>query len=350
MIYHPFLQLIVPMHQSKSIHRPVFRYAVRRAFTLVELLVVITIIGILIALLLPAVQSAREAARRVQCTNNLKQLSLGMLTHEHQQGFFPTGGFFESGVGAWKIGLPDKGFGEKQPGGWFYNLLPFIEQQVIHDVGRGETDAVRRALWAKQLAQPMAVANCPSRRPPATYGLGAYENEDHWSNVDFPTGGLAKLDYAVNAGSTQYCWAMAPDLFAQHNGISYGNSKVTVSDIRDGLSNTYVVGEKYVNPDYYINGMGMGDDNGMYSAHDWDGARYTYYNPIAPHAGSYAPLQDTPGLAGALQEAAFGSAHEGSFNMAFCDGSVRSISYTIDGQVHANLGSRNDDQPTDGKY
>ena len=79
---------------------------------------VITIIGVLVALLLPAVQAAREAARQMQCRNNLKQLSLGMLNHESQMGFFPTGGFFPSGVGAWWIGEPDRGFGEKQYGGW----------------------------------------------------------------------------------------------------------------------------------------------------------------------------------------------------------------------------------------
>src|SRR5687768_6477407 len=86
-----------------------------RGFTLVELLVVIAIIGILVALLLPAVQAARESARRTQCKNHLKQLSLAFLTHENTYGYFPSGGW------GWVwTGDPDLGSGERQPGGWAY--------------------------------------------------------------------------------------------------------------------------------------------------------------------------------------------------------------------------------------
>ena len=97
----------------------------RNGFTLVELLVVIAIIGVLVALLLPAIQAAREAARRTQCINNLKQLALGCQNHHDTHGHFPTGGW-----GWYWVGDPDRGFGKEQPGGWAYNLLPFFEQQA----------------------------------------------------------------------------------------------------------------------------------------------------------------------------------------------------------------------------
>lgn len=101
----------------------------RRAFTLVELLVVIAIIGILIGLLLPAINAARESARRVTCRNNLKQQGLACLNYISTNGIYPTGGW------GWNwVGDPNMGYKEAQPGGWCYNLLPFLEFNALHEM------------------------------------------------------------------------------------------------------------------------------------------------------------------------------------------------------------------------
>jgi prepilin-type N-terminal cleavage/methylation domain-containing protein/prepilin-type processing-associated H-X9-DG protein len=317
-------------------------------FTLVELLVVITIIGILIALLLPAVQAAREAARRVQCQNNLKQLALACLTHERELRFYPTGGW-----GWLWTGDPDRGFNEKQPGGWFYNILPYLEQQPLHDLGAGVAPVAKKTTAAAVIGTPLEMLICPTRRRVILYPTP-------WTmyNAD-STPKIGRSDYAGNAGDKgfaclfpttlaqgddpNYVWCNGND--PKFTGVMFQRSKIEVSRISDGTSSTYLVGEKYLDPDYYDTGQDGCDDQNAFVGYDCDPLRVA----TAPQGGSggWMPAQDQPG-AGA-NSFAFGSAHAVGLNMAFCDGSVQVISYTIDPNVHSYLSNRSDGQQIDAK-
>lgn len=121
-----------------------------RGMTLFELLVVVAIIAVVVALLLPAVQSVRESARRVQCGNNLKQLGAGALQHEAAHGYYLSGGW-----GCYWGGDPDRGFGPEQPGGWISNVLPFNEQQPLWQIGAGQTPSQKQATAVTVFATPL---------------------------------------------------------------------------------------------------------------------------------------------------------------------------------------------------
>src|SRR5262245_14641374 len=170
----------------------------RTAFTLLELLVVIAVIGILLALLLPAVQSAREAARIVECKNHLKQVGIAWLHHHSVHNFFPTGGW-----GANWAGDPDQGFDKRQPGGWAYNILPFLEERDIHDLGRGMVYGGapdKKDVLARAAQSSTSMFLCPSRRSQTvpflfTLQLTSYANIN-LRNV--PT--VWRGDYCANAG------------------------------------------------------------------------------------------------------------------------------------------------------
>ena len=276
-------------------------------FTLVELLVVITIIGILIALLLPAVQAAREAARNMQCQNNLKQLGLAAANHESAHGYLPAGGWWW----LW-VGDPDRGTDWRQPGGWIYNALPYLDQQPLHDLQAGKAiGSPERVAAATQMCQTqLAVMTCPTRRAPQPV-TGWPPIPLHFNFADLGDK-LSVNDYAVNAGdsydtSVTECtgWSGPTSLAqadsagmaafgvcaAHSTGVNYSGSAVPIAEINDGTSNTYLFGEKYLNPDFYTQVYTSASGT---TAQDEDGnALIGFKGPIARYTAS-RPTVTTP--------------------------------------------------------
>jgi prepilin-type N-terminal cleavage/methylation domain-containing protein/prepilin-type processing-associated H-X9-DG protein len=308
----------------------------RSAFTLVELLVVIAIIGILTSLLLPGVQAAREAGRRAQCANHLKQWGLAARMHVDSHKFFPSAGW-----GSQWAGEPDLGFGRKQPGSWLYSCLAFVEEGALYQLGSGQPS--KKPTRVQLVTTPIALFYCPSRRDVATYHIGyGYHNSD-----PIPNNLAAHTDYAANSGTVLLDPTWGPGDYAAAKtypfqlgtGVCDRGSEVTLAQVRDGLSHTYFCGEKYVNGDHYTDGMDGGDDQSAYCGFDADTGRFTYDTPLA----DYLNL-------GVSAMMSFGSAHLGGFQMAFCDGSVRTIEYEIDLTTHQYLSNRDDGKVLTGTY
>ena len=333
------------------------RSARATGFTLVELLVVIAIIALLIALLLPAVQSVRETARMVQCRNNLRQIGIAATQHTSTHGHLPTGGW---GWG-W-IGDPDRGFNHRQPGGWVFTVLPFMEQEPLYSLQAGLTGSARSAAGAKLITTPLAGFQCPSRRP--------VQNYVHWGwTFKFAdrVAAVAKSDYAANGGDRNF-FPSAGGLWSSHchnpdcgpantpsdaelvasveavnlnpatqpTGVVFTMSVITPASVRDGLSTTLFAGEKSLNPDHYTTGQSGGDNETMYVGVNSETIR-------AANSGTPA-LQDRRGVD---MFNSFGSAHSGQFATVRCDGSVHMLSYDIDPTTYTRLANRRDGEAID---
>jgi prepilin-type N-terminal cleavage/methylation domain-containing protein len=325
------------------------------AFTLVELLVVITVIGILAALMLPAIQSSREAARKTQCKNNLRQMCIGFLGHETAHRFLPS-----SGWGNQWIGDPDGGFGPTQPGGWAYSILPYMGYQTLWDQGNRLSDVLRTpVLGEEQPSDPMIprlvttvvpLFNCPTKREARLYPIHPVHNYLAFNassctsstNCEVPRG-----DYLANSGSinpydnsgpqlpSSPPWYRVAKSLTKQNGVSFAQSKVRVAEITDGASKTAMVGEKYQDPVNYYTGFDHRDNQCVFSGHNSDNNGYT--------GDGGAVMRPRIDRDNSIQARHFGSAHREGLHMAYCDGSVHFIESDVDSRIWFLLGGRNDD-------
>lgn len=292
----------------------------KSGFTLVELLVVIAIIGVLMGLLLPAVQNAREAARQMQCTNNMRQLGTAVQAHNaNNQGRFPSGGH-----GYPYIGDRERGSDFNQRGGWTYNVLPFLELATLH-----------QADISTRVTTPVSFFYCPSCRPAKNYPSRAREVISDSQQTTGPSM-MPKSDYAANRGAYSNVEA-SEDANNPSGGLIFKQSMVYEKDVTDGLSNTILVGERSLNLSFAsITNPPLGDDDDCFlGGQNYDTLR------------CYANGQLYQSRIGASNANAFGSVHLGFVGFMFADGHCQSVSYSVTSEVLKRLLHREDGQLVD---
>jgi prepilin-type N-terminal cleavage/methylation domain-containing protein len=282
----------------------------RAGFSIVELMVVIFIIGLLAALLLPAIQSARESGRRVHCRNNLKQIGLAQIAIEKAHGRFAT----------------DVDVLQREAS-WITLLFPYLEERALFDEWArtvGFHRPVDNSLGPRRsigqiYGTPVGIFYCPTRRP-----AQAYE-------------GSAKTDYALNGGASQGpndrhvhrpgIWERAIMPEPPYRVVS---RKVRAKDVKDGLSHTYLIGEKALSSDNYLTGKHEGERGSIFNCQRGSCVRFAVRTPVV----------DVPAEESCWNCHNFGSAHLTHWNAAYCDGSVHALSYEMDFLTHKALATR----------
>lgn len=333
----------------------------QRGFTLVELLVVIAIIGVLVALLLPAIQAAREAARRSQCQTNLKNIGLALQMHHDSQLRLPNSRRTHDYIT------------------WAAEIWPYLEAGNISQVWDntqtyyGQTDAARSA--------QVPIYYCPTRRGPMLSVTGDNDAGSAASSLNFP-GALS--DYACNVGDTHPDASDTDNTYQRSDGtlkeptgpfrhagrgktdaqananagdVVYGETdlsavqlwnSVSFRQIEDGLSNTVLVGEKHV-PQGLSGGAEQwfghitAKDNSVYNADSWAsaGRRGGHQIPISnPKDGGADPRAGD-------RNKSFGSWHNGICHFVFGDGSVHAIDNNIDIYMYGQICNKSDGKPVD---
>jgi prepilin-type N-terminal cleavage/methylation domain-containing protein/prepilin-type processing-associated H-X9-DG protein len=319
----------------------------RPGFTMIELVVVVAIIAVLLALILPAVQSSREAARRTQCVNNLLQIGIAIENYEATNNVLPPGVIDTKGPVVEKVA--------SYQFGWISRILPYFEQKNVYNHLDFRSGVYMPAnLTARSVAMNVLLCPSDSRR---SYGRNNFQN--------FGTGGAsASIPGFIDAASTAYA-ACHNDVEAPidvgNTGVFFLNRHIRLDDIEDGLAHTIFVGEKRT----------VGDELGWAS-----GTRATLRNtgtpinqtfldpsdlssfqeelaqlerPAGPVDAKPDPTPDQPPPAPASREpvavGGFGSHHPGGSNFLFGDGSVHYLRTNINERIYRLLGGRADGNP-----
>jgi prepilin-type N-terminal cleavage/methylation domain-containing protein len=290
----------------------------RRAFTLVELLVVIAIIGILVALLLPAVQAAREAARRTQCFNNLKQVGLGAQNFHSAFGYFPPGALRAPASGALpqvctKLGVKTNGVNHS----WAIFLLPYMEQQNLYQQYNLNADWSSPANQAVR-ESPLSILTCPTAPGGST--------RSYTKTVSGTAVKVAAADYGPNnAYSSTLEGAGYADVTVNRAGVLQVNQTWSIPEIHDGASNTLLVSEDAGRPDRYQAGRMVAANaqlDGGWADHECE---YITHGYSADGTKSPGPCHTN-----CTNNNEVYSFHSGGANHVVTDGSVRFISATMD--------------------
>jgi prepilin-type N-terminal cleavage/methylation domain-containing protein len=304
-------------------------YGRRPAFTLVELLVVITIIAVLVSLLLPAVQSAREAARRMQCANNFKQVAMAMRAYESKKNELPPG--MIGWDGRWSSTCGPKGEGSYYYGwGWGTFILPHIEQLALYDTIDFDAYYSTAGANRKATAQRIELYLCPSD-PQDGELVGCCSG---WQNGSHPLEDLMQTNIVAVSDSTDFtCNGIAAKQLYLVDGMFGERTGAQTAHIRDGMSNTLMIGE--------VTGGGPGS----YRSHFWVtwailDTRDGINGPFTIPGGLWAEDERTSGTYTGFRDTGFSSFHHGGAFFAMGDGSVHFLNQAISSHTLAALTTR----------